>query len=55
MLASQVETFSKVIRAKLLARSSGFAKDYLRAVVDEVRVVGKSATITGSYSRVHRG
>ncbi len=52
ILPSHVAAFSKVIRAKLRDRASGFAKDYLRAVVDEIRVEGNAATITGSYERL---
>ncbi len=47
---SQVEAFSQVIRAKLLDKSSTFAKDYLHSLVEEVRVEGNAATITGSNS-----
>lgn len=52
ILPSQVEAFSKIVRAKLRDRSTAFAKDYLRAIVDEVRVRGTTATITGSYGRL---
>ena len=52
VLPSQVSAFSKVIRAKLRDRSSTFAKDYLRSVVDEIRVEGNTATISGSYERL---
>ena len=45
---SQIEAFSRVMRAKLRDKSSTFAKDYLSALVDEVRVVGGTATIAGS-------
>jgi site-specific DNA recombinase len=45
---NQVAAFIKVIRAKLRDKSSTFAKDYLSALVDEVRIVGDTATITGS-------
>lgn len=47
ILPSQVAAFSKLIRAKLRERSSGFAKDYLRAVVDEIRVEGIAVMISG--------
>ena len=40
------------IRARLRERSSGFAKDYLRAVVDEVRIEGNKAIISGGYERL---
>lgn len=52
VLPSQVESFSKVIRAKLQDKSSTFAKDYLTALVDEIRVTGNTATISGSYGRL---
>ena len=52
VLPSQVGAFSKVIRAKLRDRSSTFARDYLRALVSEIRVCGKTATISGSYERL---
>jgi site-specific DNA recombinase len=52
VLPSQVEAFAKVIRAKLADTSSTFAKDYLSALVDEIRVTGDKATISGSYSRL---
>ena len=52
VLPSQVERFSKVIRAKLADRSSGFAKDDLRAVVDEIVVRDRMATISASHLRL---
>ena len=52
ILPSHVAAFSKVMRARLRDRASGFAKDYLRAVVDEIRVEGNAATISGSYERL---
>jgi hypothetical protein len=52
ILPSQVAAFSKVLRARLRDRASGFAKDYLRAVVDEIRVEGNAAAISGSYERL---
>jgi len=52
VLPSQVEAFAKVIRTKLEDQSSTFAKDYLAALVDEIRVTGDTATISGSYGRL---
>ena len=52
VLPSQVEAFSKVICAKLRDKTSTFAKDYLTALVDEIRVTGNTATISGSYGRL---
>ena len=40
VLPSQIAAFSEVTRPRLRDRTSGFAKDYLRAVVDEVRIEG---------------
>ncbi len=55
VLPSQVDAFSKAIRAKLRDRASPFAKDYLRAAVDLVVVVnGDTATISGSHARLMR-
>jgi len=33
-------------------QASGFAKDYLRAVVDEIRIEGNAATFSGSYEQL---
>ena len=52
VLPSHVVAFSKVIRARLRDRASGLAKDYQRAVVDEIRVEGTAAIISGSYERL---
>jgi site-specific DNA recombinase len=52
VLPSQVEAFSKVIRAKLRDQSSRFAKDYLHAVVDSVVVHDDTAIISGSHARL---
>ncbi len=54
VLPSQVEAFSKVVRAKLRDRSSSFARDYLHAVVDSVVVGDDTATITGSHAKLMR-
>ncbi len=48
--ASQVDVFGKVLRKKLLAKGSPLAKSYLNALVDEIVVVDKTATIKGSYA-----
>ena len=47
--ASQVDVFGKVLREKLLAKGSPLAKSYLNALVDEIVVEEKTATIKGSY------
>jgi len=54
VLPSQVEEFSKVVRAKLRDRSSSFARDYLHAVVDSVVVGDDTATISGSHAKLMR-
>ncbi len=48
--ASNVDVFGKVLREKLLAKNSPFAKNYLNALVDEIVVENKNATIKGSYA-----
>ena len=50
--ASHLDAFSRVIGAKLRDPSSGFARSYLRAVVDRVVVTGDTAEITGSRARL---
>ena len=45
-----VSAFCQVLKARLLDRSSGFGKRYLRLLVDEIRVMGKEIRIKGSYS-----
>lgn len=47
---AMIGAFTKVLRKKLLDTESPFGKVYLRLLVDEIRVEGKQATITGSYS-----
>ena len=44
----QVDLFCKALRMKLLDRSSGFSKEYLRRLVSEIRLTGNQAEITGS-------
>ncbi|MGE3480449.1 MAG: recombinase family protein [Gammaproteobacteria bacterium] len=46
---SQVETFGRVLREKLLAKDSDMAKRYLSLLVDEVVVKDDTATVRGSY------
>jgi len=47
---NQFEAFTKALRSKLLDRSSGFGKEYLKLLVSEIRINGHQAEITGSYS-----
>lgn len=48
--ASQIDSFSKRLRQKLIAKESALAKSYLNLLVDEIVVNGKEATIKGSYA-----
>ncbi len=47
---NQLTAFTKALRSKLLDRSSGFGKEYLKLLVSEIRINGHQAEITGSYS-----
>ena len=47
---NQLEAFTKALRSKLLDRSSGFGKEYLKLLVSEIRIKNNQAEITGSYS-----
>ena len=51
ILPSNIAAFSKAI-CKKLSDQSGFAKSYLRVLVDEIVVKGELATITGSYGKL---
>jgi DNA invertase Pin-like site-specific DNA recombinase len=42
--------FTQALRKKLLAQDSSFSKDYLRLLVQEIRIKGREATMTGSYA-----
>ena len=44
-----IKAFSKALRAKLLDRNSRFGKDYLKLLVNEIKIVGNEAHISGSY------
>lgn len=46
--AGQVDLFCRALRSKLLEGKSGFAKEYLRLFVNEVRVTGNEVVVTGS-------
>lgn len=46
-----IEAFTKLLRAKLL-ESGAFAKEYLRLLVDEIRVNKQEVKLTGSYGAV---
>ncbi len=47
---NQLEAFTKALRNKLLDRSSGFGKEYLKLLINEIRIKDNRAEITGSYS-----
>jgi site-specific DNA recombinase len=48
--ASQIEHFGKALRQRLLSGDPGFAKNYLRLLVNEIVVAGETATIQGSLA-----
>ena len=47
-----VRAFSRALRRGLLEGKSGFGKDYLGLLVDEITVEGREVRITGSHARV---
>ncbi len=47
---SQIEPFSKALRSTLLDRDSRFGKEYLKLLVNEIRIEDNEAQITGSYA-----
>jgi site-specific DNA recombinase len=48
--ASQVETFAKTLKGRLLAKDSALAKSYLNLLVDEIVVNDRTALVKGAYS-----
>ena len=48
--ASQIESFGKALRERLLSGDPAFAKSYLRLLVDEIVVEGRTATMKGSVA-----
>lgn len=48
--ASQLDTFAKTLKAKLLAQDSALAKSYLNLLVDEIVVKDQTATMRGSHA-----
>ncbi|MDP1658312.1 MAG: hypothetical protein Q8L73_03045 [Methylotenera sp.] len=44
-----ISAFSNALRSRLLDRSSRFGKDYLKLLVNEIRIEGNEAHISGSY------
>ena len=47
--ASQIETFAKTLKSKLLSKDSALAKSYLSLLVDEIVVRENAAMVKGSY------
>ena len=47
---SQLDTFAKTLKAKLLAKDSALAKSYLNLLVDEIVVKDQTATMRGSHA-----
>ena len=45
--ARQIEAFSTALRARVLDRTAGFSKRYLRAFVSEIRFDGKRVVMRG--------
>jgi site-specific DNA recombinase len=46
--AGQIQAFGNAMRSKLLDRENGFSKQYLRLLVNGIRVSGNEITMTGS-------
>jgi len=44
-----IDAFTKALRSKLLDKNSRFGKDYLKLLVNEIKIDGNEATISGSY------
>jgi site-specific DNA recombinase len=47
---NQLTAFTKALRSRLMDRSSGFGKEYLKLLVSEIRIKDNQAEMTGSYS-----
>ena len=45
-----IHAFTTAIRTKLLDRESRFGKEYLKLLVNEIRINGNEAEISGSYA-----
>ena len=46
---AKINSFTRALRTKLLDPQSEFGKAYLRILVNEIRMDGNQATISGSY------
>lgn len=47
---NQIILFSNALKDRLLNNKAGFAKDYLKLLVDEIRIEGKNIRMRGSYA-----
>ena len=45
-----INALSRALRSKLLDRESRFGKEYLKLLVNEIRINGDEAQISGSYA-----
>ena len=50
----RVQSFCEALRTKLLDRTSGFGKRYLKLLVNEISVKGKSLLLKGSHAALAR-
>ena len=46
----KVQTFTKVLRERLIERDRGFSKKYLKLLVEEIRCLDKQLVMKGSYA-----
>ena len=47
---THVDGFCRALKSKLFDRASNFGKEYLKLLVDEIRVQQKQISIRGSYA-----
>ncbi len=47
---SRIQAFCRALKARLLDRNKGFAKQYLRLLVSEIRLTGKEVRLQGSHA-----
>ena len=45
----QVKAFTNLLRGRLLDRTTGFSKEYLQLLVNEIELKGNQATVKGNY------
>jgi site-specific DNA recombinase len=46
---AKIDAFANALQTRLRDSTSNFGKDYLRLLIDEIRVEGETATVRGSY------